>query len=250
MKGLWVSLFWLVCFLPHTVSDAVIHVSRGVPPSPPQEHQYSAVSTDTYEAVMAYEEGPGVGGRGRGRPRARGPPPPPRQDLRHLRLNTESTTDLSMDCYNFSDEDDDITQSCSDTEASFFIPHDGRRGSDSRGEVKDSPGDDSHTPFSSLLRSSCAVDDTNFPNTFLRPAGEERNTKDKNSIYSSKGPDATPESLPTSNTSSLNPLVADGSETSSTRRVSCRSSFSQDSLEEQFERTLSLISQGVAGNLD
>lgn len=228
-----------------------VNVDRSDLQSYSPEYQYSAVGTDTYEAVTAYEDATALGGRGRGKTRARCPLPPPRQDLRQLRLNTESTTDLSMDDYNFSDDEDDITQSCSDTEASFFIPHDRKREPSGRGETKaDSPCDDIHRPFSNLFRLSCAMDDINFPSEFLRASVEERSKRDKKSVNSSKSPDQNTESFPASNTSSLNPLVADGSETSSTRRVSCRSSFSQDSLEEQFERTLSMISHGVSENLD
>lgn len=39
------------------------------------------------------------------------------------RLYTESTTDLSQDSYNYSDDDGNDIHSCSDTEASFFVPH-------------------------------------------------------------------------------------------------------------------------------
>ncbi|XP_066989236.1 roundabout homolog 1-like [Macrobrachium rosenbergii] len=186
----------------------------------------------------------------------------PSQETRQLRLNTESTTDLSMDNYNFSDEDEDETQSCSDTEASFFIPHDHLMKGDSRTSSStgrerkstvDSSYEDIQRPIRERLRSSSVTMADKMPSTFRRVLGEERMVKtegDRKPSSSAKGSKKNTDSGSTSGISSSSPLVAECSESSPARKMSSRSSASQDSLEEQFERTLSMISQGGSCNLD
>lgn len=225
-----------------------------------QEYQYSAIETDTYEAVTTYEEATTLTERGcrNNQLGGRSPLPPPRQ----MRINTESTTDLSTNGYNFSDEDeeDDMTQSCSDTEASFFIPRDRKREFITRGETKQNgaPYDDIPRSMVGLLRVSRALDESNFPATFGKVAGEERGQKGarKNSKSSLKCPEKQNVEFSTSNTtltsgnSSSNPMVTETVPKSSVRRVSCHSSASDDSLEDQFEKTLNMIAQGGSTTLD
>ncbi|XP_068224000.1 uncharacterized protein [Palaemon carinicauda] len=226
-------------------------------------YQYSEIGTDTYEAVTAYcETAHSDHDENEDIHHQPSPQRRPSQEPRQLRLNTESTTDLSMDCYNYSDEDEDETQSCSDTEASFFIPHDhlmkgGSRNSNSTGRDRkstvDSSYEDIQRPIRDRLRSGSGTISDNIPSTFRRVLGEERTTqteverKQSNSMKSSK---RNTDSGSTSGISSSSPMVAEFSESSPARKMSSRSSASQDSLEEQFERTLSMISQGGSCNLD
>ncbi|XP_047482139.1 uncharacterized protein LOC125034437 isoform X2 [Penaeus chinensis] len=203
-----------------------------------QDYQYSAAETDTYEAVTAYDAAsPGDDSVTR---------PISREDVRQLRLNTESTTDLSMDCYNFSDEGEDDTQSCSDTEASFFIPrnHDRKREKNGVGETKDNLSScEDVQRIGGFPRSDCKE---NLSKTFRKP-GEDGKAHEER-----KGSDAmlcsqVDMSASTSGASSM--MESSGVGLPKVRKPS-RSSVSQDSLEEQFERTLSFISQGGSWNVD
>lgn len=151
-----------------------------------------------------------------------------------------------MDCYNFSDEGEDDTQSCSDTEASFFIPwnHDRKREKNGAGETKDNLSSSEDVQrFSGFPRSDCKE---NLSKSFCKPSEDAKPREE------GKDPDAmlcsqVDMSASTSGTSSL--MESSGVGLPKARQPS-RSSVSQDSLEEQFERTLSFISQGGSWNVD
>nr|XP_053626590.1 uncharacterized protein LOC128684451 [Cherax quadricarinatus] len=213
------------------------------------EYQYSGLSTDAYEVVSAYEEASAITDSGPDQPSKRLPALPLRRDLQHLTLNTESNTDLSLSCYNF-DDDDDITQSCSDTEASFFIPHDMKR-QQKEGDMKDNNSvRDKRQGHISSFYSSHTSGEVSCPKELRKL--EQSHRDGQSSTSSLKCPDQSVESSSTSTSgaSTLNPLTVEDLETSSTRRVSCHSSLTQDSLEEQFERTLNMITHGGSANLD
>ncbi|ROT85654.1 roundabout-like protein [Penaeus vannamei] len=200
-----------------------------------QDYQYSAAETDTYEAVTAYDAASPVDDS-ETRPASR-------EDVRQLRLNTESTTDLSMDCYNFSDEGEDDTQSCSDTEASFFIPrnHDRKREKMSVGETKENLSScEDVQRIGGFPRSDCKE---NLSKTFRKPGEEGKERKGSDALLCSQ----VDMSASTSGASSM--MESSGVGLPKVRQPS-RSSVSQDSLEEQFERTLSFISQGGSWNVD
>lgn len=151
-----------------------------------------------------------------------------------------------MDCYNFSDEGEDDTQSCSDTEASFFIPrnHDRKREKNGVGETKDNLSScEDVQRIGGFPRSDCKE---NLSKTFRKP-GEDGKAHEER-----KGSDAllcsqVDMSASTSGASSM--MESSGVGLPKVRQPS-RSSVSQDSLEEQFERTLSFISQGGSWNVD
>ncbi|KAK7076447.1 hypothetical protein SK128_000128, partial [Halocaridina rubra] len=221
-------------------------------------YQYSETGTDAYEAVTAYCETThsdhGDDNEGMHRP---SPQCSPRQNSRQLRLNTESTTDLSMDCYNFSDEEEDETQSCSDTEASFFIPRDlERKGVElsmgrERKDTVDSSYEDIQRPLKERMPTRSGMIPEKIPSAFRRVLGEELTSHcegDQRVVNPLKGPKQKTDSGSTSGVSSSSPLIPERSESSSGRKMSSKSS--QDSLEEQFERTLNMISQGGSCMLD
>ncbi|KAG0723562.1 hypothetical protein GWK47_042473 [Chionoecetes opilio] len=215
--------------------STVLHVSL----NPLSEYGCTSLGTDTYEAVTAYEEaGPRVDLGSRKKMSS------PRQ----LRLNTESTTDLSMDCYNYSDEDGDVTHSCSDTEASFFIPHDGRQDLHAADASKESSPscDDLHRSLKNQLASSSSINEARFQQELQKVIEKESNQKDN------KTPSSSLRHFYLAAESSLNCDASSAKLISaeSLRRISSRSSMSQDSLEDQFEHTLRMIAQGPACNID
>ena len=198
----------------------------------PQEYACTSVGTDTYEAVTTYEEA--------GTPLEPGKRP---STTRQLRLNTESTTDLSMDCYNYSDDDPDATQSFSDTEASFFIPRELRRQDPSK--ENDSSCEDLHRPLKEQVPTRRAASDDAFQQELqkvVEKKSDQNKSKQSNSLRYLY---CMTESPINSDSTSAKPLS-----TESLKRISSRSSMSQDSLENQFEQTLRMISQGASCNLD
>ena len=197
----------------------------------PQEYAYTSVGTDTYEAVTTYEAG---GHQVECSPRKRV------SSTRQLRLNTDSMTDLSMDCYNYSDEDGDITHSCSDTEASFFIPQELHRRDHSK--VNDSPYVDINGPIKDVPVTTSTTNDDRFQQQ-LQKVVEKDSNEDKDKLWSSLR--HLYHVAECSSNCDKKPLSAER-----LRRISSRSSMSQDSLENQFEHTLRMISQGASCNLD
>ncbi|XP_050706829.1 uncharacterized protein LOC126992214 isoform X2 [Eriocheir sinensis] len=224
--------------------STILHVNL----NPPSECGYTSVGTDTYEAVTTYEEAADLHEethRGKGATSAR-----------QTRLNTESTTDLSMDCYNYSDEDCDATHSCSDTEASFFIPHNDIRERElerrrpSMGDVGlhqdfqkalDKEAKSKEREFRIAHLSTSFMGDARLEQELQKDGNKESNPKDKKIPSSLQSRDSSTNSV----NSSSKPQSA-----KSSKRVSSRSSMSQDSLEEQFEQTLRMISQAEFYNLD
>ncbi|KAK8393989.1 hypothetical protein O3P69_006293 [Scylla paramamosain] len=210
--------------------STVLHVSL----NPPSDYACTSVGTDTYEAVTTYEEA--------GIPLDLGPGKQP-SATRQLRLNTESTTDLSMDCYNYSDDDPDATQSFSDTEASFFIPQELRRRDPSK--ENDSSCEDLHRPLKEQGAARRTASDDAFQRE-LQKVVEKKSDQDKNKQSNSlRYLYCVTESPSNCDSTSAKPLSAE-----SLKRISSRSSMSQDSLENQFEQTLRMISQGASCNLD
>lgn len=211
------------------------------------------MGTDTYEAVNTYEEAADLHEethRGKGGTSAR-----------QTRLNTESTTDLSMDCYNYSDEDGDITHSCSDTEASFFIPHNDRREKElerrrpSMGDVglqqdlqkaQDKEAKSKEREFRIVHLSTSFMGDVRLEQELQKAGDKEPNSKDKKHTSTSRRCESASQESSTNSVSLLNKSQS----AKSSKRISSRSSMSQDSLEEQFEQTLRMISQAEFYDLD
>lgn len=192
-----------------------------------QEYDYTRGGTDTYEAVNTYEEADAITA-----PTHPCPLPHLTQGKRHLRLHTESTTDLSLDCYNFSDEDEDITQSCSDTEASFFIPHERKHSLQRRVDDKDidSSCEDLHKAVDGLLHSG--DDSTRFQSVLHRIAREERSQEgNRSSIHSLRGPEGHTESSSNSGTSSTKPLLSEKADKFASRAVNSHNPICQKTLE-------------------
>lgn len=173
---------------------------------------------------------------------------------RQSRLNTESTTDLSMDCYNYSDEDGDTTHSCSDTEASFFIPRDDRQ----KREVEkrrpsmcdvgfaqdfqkalEKESESTEWKLQSRDISTSFMGDFRLEQELQKVENSKHTFKEKNIPNSSlKHDDAIQEPSTNSLKSCSKPLLPKSSKT-----INSCLSMSQDSLDEQFEQALRMISQ-------